>query len=450
MATALSSSDLTEEQLWGIDKFVKWYKHGRQFGFDKLTFKMAGPAGSGKSALMLFALEAVGLDPNGSEVASVGFTGKCVMVMRNKGLIYSKTIHSSIYIPVDGVDEQIKEMRSALLKMRGTLSAIPLEQRDQVNLQIEMLVESIRTLQEQANDDAQFILNPNGAIASMKLVVCDEAGMVGGNLAKDLESYGVPVLYLGDQFQLGPVTDGDEGDSVFFDGQNNPLPVDHQLTEIHRQAEGSPIIRYSRALRENRTDELSFMGKMVGDGGSTLIRVPRSQLKIEHMARAEQIVVGKNATRHIVNANVRDFLGRDDPYPVPGDKVVFLKNNKEYDVVNGMLGVVAGNYYDYNERAQSFKIEVDLEDGRRIIAPVLVPYFQDPGNQDALYEAPGWARKKCLHMDYANALTCHKVQGSQYYSGIVLSEPLGKTAEMRRRWEYTALTRFEQNAIQAV
>jgi hypothetical protein len=49
----------------------------------------------------------------------------------------------------------------------------------------------------------QWVLNPNGAIAGCKLVLCDEASMVGGKIQEDLESYDVPILYLGDGFQLG-------------------------------------------------------------------------------------------------------------------------------------------------------------------------------------------------------------------------------------------------------
>ena len=121
---------------------------------------------------------------------------------------------------------------------------------------------------------------------------------IGAQFAKDACG-GFILDALGDGFQLPPILDDDSAVSVYFDSQGRNLPVDFELNEIHRQAEGSPIIRYSRALRENRIDEINFIGKMEGSG--TLIRVPRNRLADEHFIRAEQIIVGKNDTRHRVN-----------------------------------------------------------------------------------------------------------------------------------------------------
>ena len=443
----VSDFDLTEEQLRGIDAFVKWFQNGSKHGFGRRPkFRIAGPAGSGKSTIAYWALKAVGLDPLSPHVAKVAYTGKASMVMRQKGLVGSQTIHSAIYIPVDDVGEQVKEMRSRLLRLRGSLGSAPPEKRAEVAAEIDHVSANIKLLQDRSGDDMQWVLNPNGAIAGCKLVLCDEASMVGGRIQDDLESYDVPVLYLGDGFQLPPILDGNE-ESVFFDKNGILQPVDFTLTQIHRQAEGSPIIRYSRALRENRVDELNFFGKQEGDG--KLIRVPRSRLSIEHLARAEQIIVGKNDTRHRVNADVREFLGRESPYPMVGDKLILLKNNKEFNVVNGMMGVCTSDYYNYSEKAGSIKVDVQLEDGRELDLSVLVPYFQFPGDQDKLYDVPGWSRKKNLHADYGFSCTAHKAQGSQYNSGIMLEEPIGKTDELRRRWLYTAVTRFANSVIMA-
>jgi exodeoxyribonuclease-5 len=450
MTSTISDVDLTEEQLRGIDAFAKWYQHGIKHGFGKRpTWKLSGPAGSGKSTIALYALQAAGLDPWGSEVAKVAYTGKASMVMAQKGLVGSRTIHSSIYIPSDDVDEQIKEMRSRLLKLRGSFGSVPAEERDRVTAEINQISADIKTLQERSDDSTQWILNPNGVVANSKLVLCDEGSMVGGKVQIDLESYDVPVFYLGDGFQLQPIYDDDNTTSVFFDGNGKNLPVDYELTQIHRQAEGSPIIRYSRALRENRRDEISFIGKMVGDDGSLFIRVPRSKITHDHLAAAEQIIVGKNDTRHQINEQVRELLKRTSPYPEDGDRLIFLKNNKEYSIVNGMMARAEGEYYAYSEKSQTIKVDVELEDGRQITAPVLVPYFQAPGDKDALYDAPGWSRKANLHADYSYAITAHKSQGSQYESGIALEEPVARTEEDRRRWLYTTYTRFARRVIGA-
>lgn len=445
----MSDIDLTEEQHRAIDAFVKWYReHSDESKWREgpaPTWKLAGPAGSGKSTIALHALEAVGLNPLSSAVAKVAYTGKAAMVMRQKGLEGSQTIHSAIYIPVDDVGDQVREMRNRLVVLRGSLPTVKPEEREAVTKEIEELSAQIKTLQERTSDEMQWVLNPNGSVAGAQLVLCDEASMVGGKIQRDLESYGVPILYLGDLFQLPPVSDSNDEESVFFDKSGRAKEVDYQLTQIHRQAEGSPIIRYSRALRENRVDEIRFFGKQEGQG--RLIRVQRSRLTIEHLARAEQIIVGKNATRCTVNGDIREFLGRQTPYPEVGDRLIFLKNNRDYNVVNGMMAKCTSDHYGYEEKPSAFKVEVELEDGREMVAPLLVPYFQFPGDTEKLYEIPGWSRKKHLHADYSWAITCHKSQGSQYRSGIILDEPLGKTEELRRRWQYTAVTRFAQDVI---
>ena len=450
-APLVSDADLTEEQLRAIDAFAKWYQNGIKNGFgERPTFKLSGPAGSGKSTIAMYALQAVGLDPWGSEVCKVAYTGKAAMVMQQKGLAGSGTIHSRIYIPVDDVSEELREMRGRLMRLRGSLGTVAVEERPRVLAEVEQLTNDIRTLQERSEDGMQWVLNPNGAPASSKLVLCDEASMVGGRAQIDLESYNTPILYLGDSFQLQPILEEGEKTSVFFDENGRNLPVDFELTQIHRQAEGSPIIRYSRALRENRRDELAFMGKMVGEDGSTLIRVARNRITPEHLAAAEQVIVGKNDTRHAINEQVRAVLGRQSAYPETGDRLIFLKNNKEENIVNGMMGVCLGDYFGYSEKAQTIKVETELEDGRQILAKVLVPYFQDPGNREAIFEAPSWSRKASLHADYAYAITTHKSQGSQYDSGIGLEEPVARTEEDRRRWLYTMYTRFAKRVIGAV
>ena len=452
MKLSIDDRDLTEEQCRAIDSFTAWWRKGKIEGFkEHPVFKIAGPAGSGKSTLAYFALQSVGLDILGDSVAKVAYTGKAALVMQQKGLEGAKTIHSSIYIPVDDVSKEVQAMRTKLMAMRGSLGSASAEERESVIKQIEKLSVDIQKTQDKSDDSVQWVLNPYGAVASSELVLCDEASMVGGKIQTDLESYGVPVLYLGDLFQLPPVIDDCEGEegSVFFDKNGTARAVDFELTQIHRQAEGSPIVRYSRALRENRIDEIDFVGKQTGNG--TLIRIPRSRISAAHMAAAERIICGKNDTRHRVNAEVRKHLKRESPYPEIGDKIVILKNNKDFSVVNGMTGTCTSGQRDYSKREGTIMVDVKLEDGKEQTLPLLVPYFQFPGDRDALYEnTPGWSRAKNIHADYGYAMTCHKCQGSQLRNGILLEEPLGKTDEMRRRWLYTGVTRFSDSVVIAM
>jgi exodeoxyribonuclease-5 len=439
--------DLNEEQEKGIDTIAKWYSKGLKHGFyNNPVFKLSGPAGSGKSTLAKYAVEALGLDVNSPDVICVAPTGKASYVMVKKGLHHARTVHSTIYIPSNDVNDQIKELRVKLMKLRGTKKTP--DNEELVKAEIEKLSEDIKLLQQSSDDEMQWILNPNCAAANSSLIVCDEAIMINGKTRLDLEYFGVPILYIADTFQLPCIEEKAIFDSVFFDTKGNNLPLDYELTKVHRQGELSPIVRYSRAIRENRVDELNFMGKMEGDG--VFIRTKRSNITIDHLARAEQIIVGRNATRHRINSMVRKHIGCKDAYPENGDKIVILKNNKEYNVVNGMLGTAKSDYYDFNEKEMMFKLEVELENGRDITAPLLISYFQAPGDPDILYDAPVYSRKKNLHADFAYALTCHKFQGSETDTGILLDEPLGNTAIMKARHTYTGITRFAKRVIMGV
>ena len=84
---------------------------------------------------------------------------------------------------------------------------------------------------------ARFVLANRRA----KLVIIDECSMVGAELGRDLLSFGVPVLVLGDPAQLPPVEDA----GFFTNGQ-----PDIMLSEVHRQAADNPIIRLSMDVRE--------------------------------------------------------------------------------------------------------------------------------------------------------------------------------------------------------
>ena len=87
----------------------------------------------------------------------------------------------------------------------------------------------------------RFALNPQSDAAHAKLIVLDEVSMVGEEMARDLMSFGKPILVLGDPGQLPPI----KGEGAF----TKDAP-DIMLTEIHRQAGESAIIRLATMARQ--------------------------------------------------------------------------------------------------------------------------------------------------------------------------------------------------------
>ena len=58
-----------------------------------------------------------------------------------------------------------------------------------------------------------------------------------------------------------------------------------------------------------------------------------------------------------------------------------------------------------------------------------------------------WIKKGLIEAVWGYAITCHKAQGSQWENVIVYDDGLGRTAEDRARWLYTAITRAEQGLV---
>src|SRR5690606_27770695 len=157
-----------------------------------------------------------------------------------------------------------------------------------------------------------------------KLIVVDEASMVDAELGRDLLSFGAPVLVLGDPAQLPPIQGGG-----FF---TNEQP-DVMLTEVHRQAQDDPIVRLSMDVREGR--ELA-----PGQYGETEV-VHKSALDPARVLNAEQVLVGRNNTRRAYNARMRERRGFTGEFPVAGDKLVCLRNNRRKALFNGGLWTVS-------------------------------------------------------------------------------------------------------------
>ena len=105
--------------------------------------------------------------------------------------------------------------------------------------------------------------------------------MVDAELGRDLMSFGVPVLVLGDP----GATAADQGGGFFTDAE-----PDAMLTEVHRQAQDDPIVRLSMEIRAGNR----------ADAGSSTARPrwsARDTLDPKRVLDADQVLVGRNATR---------------------------------------------------------------------------------------------------------------------------------------------------------
>ncbi|MFZ1681921.1 MAG: ATP-dependent RecD-like DNA helicase [Rhizobiaceae bacterium] len=352
---------------------ARWLKDGRS-----QLFRLFGYAGTGKTTLARHFAEGVDGD-----VQFAAFTGKAAQVMRSRGAANARTIHSLIYRP-KGEEEAVDEAT-------GKTTIAP-----------------------------TFAINRQSPVARAKLIIVDECSMVDEQLGRDLMSFFVPILVLGDPGQLPPVS----GAGYFTEAE-----PDFLLTEIHRQARDNPIIRLAADVREGR----EFMK---GDYGQAQV-IGRDEVTQDLVLDADQVLVGTNRTRRRYNQRLRELKGFSAAFPQAGDKLVCLRNDPAKGLLNGSLWSVMSASKETVKPGINLLVSPEDDEPGRSIAKIKLLKAQF---EDGTEELPWSMRKRYDDFDYGYALTVHKAQGSQW-SNVVLFDESFAFKEMRARWLYTAVTR---------
>ncbi|WP_192898727.1 AAA family ATPase [Crenalkalicoccus roseus] len=153
-------------------------KHWFQSEADrKQVFRLFGYAGTGKSTVLRFALEELGLEhhcgggngePCTPGVVTATFTGKAALVLRRKGTP-ARTIHSLIYSVIEATEEEVeaaeKKIEEAVARARGLTGF----ERTTAEATIEAMRQGVADMKR-----PRFALNPKSDAAHAKLIVLDE------------------------------------------------------------------------------------------------------------------------------------------------------------------------------------------------------------------------------------------------------------------------------------
>ncbi|MCR6673293.1 ATP-dependent RecD-like DNA helicase [Devosia ginsengisoli] len=342
---------------------------GKQF------FYLAGFAGTGKTTI------AKALAQDAGDVAYAAFTGKAALVLRGKGCADASTIHSLIYKPVEGSD-----------------------------------------------GITRFKLDPDSRAGTVDLIVIDEVSMVGGELGRDLMTFGTRILVLGDPAQLPPV-----GDGAGFFTSGEP---DFMLTEIHRQAADNPIIRLATEIRMGGSLEL-------GAYGTSLI-IDRRELGQKMVLGADQVLCGMNKTRRATNEKIRKLLGRAGRFHI-GERIVALKNNKDKGLLNGSIWSVED--IELSDLDESDLVVKPLDAGMGSNAVQVHTHHAWLDGRER--ELPFSKARDYDPFDYAYCLSVHKAQGSQWDHVLIIDESY-VFKEDRAKHLYTAITRAAERVTVAI
>lgn len=386
---------LTTSQETAYKRIMSWYRNR-----ESEVFKLGGPAGSGKSYLIALVAQDIGVE----NCLLITPTGKAANNLI-KASLPARTIHSQIY----RVQSENQEDGAIDFEVSGD--------SEFKNLEL-MVQQSMNRGLNFDSEETRFVLKEE-LDANVKCIIIDEGSMVGGRLLSDVLSFGIPTLLVGDPNQLPPVNDS----SVF-------KICDYYLTEIVRQAQGSPVIYLSQEVLQGRL--------RCGVYGSCMVR--SGPISDNELCYADIVLTDTNVSRTELNTRMRklalDFRQQSKPVSV-GDRIICRTNttissSEGYVLTNGAQGVVS--------KIKHSNTNYTLID--------LVMETPDIGT----YSFIGTTRPELFpevvrppKIEYGYALTVHLSQGSEWANVIYQ-----QCSAMRKSAIYTAITRAKESVLIAL
>ena len=388
--------ELTPKQQEGLKIALERHKANEKYTV------IAGFAGTGKSTLVKFIIDALDVDKD--KVAYATYTGKAAEVLRKKGNPNAMTLHKLLY---DSIPRQ-----------GGGFIRIPKKQLD------------------------------------YSIVVVDEVSMVPKTMVDMLLAHRIYILFLGDPFQL-PQIDKKETHTL--------LDKPHIfLDQVMRQAAESEIIQLTMKIRNG--EDIPFMhGKEVivapkaelvtGHLTWADIIICATNKTRHNMNRQKRELLGysgvlQTGERIIVKRNYWEDCDED------GNALV-----------NGTVGTVANPYesfvripsYVKNDRRDLPLIGcIFTPDGGKSFDTFEIDkdYLlkEEPCVDWRVSYQLGKLKPKIgdilpKQATYGYALTCHAAQGSEFDKVLVIEESFPFDKIEHQRWLYTAATRAAEKLV---
>ena len=294
------------------------------------TFNLHGLAGSGKTTVLRHVASQY------KHAVLCSLTGKAASVLRRKSGLNACTLHSFFYRLIEAKKDK-----------RG-------------------------------RDDLRFERHHETGALYGNLVLLDESSMIPDSIGQDLLNTGAKVIACGDPGQLPPVK-----------GQQFFSRADITLTEIHRQALDSPIIRQAHAVRNG--------GSYANDGDC--FRVAQDGTD-DDLRNADAVLCWTNRTKDHLNGICRRLRGFWQPRPQPGEPLVCLKNAAQFGVFNGGVYTLLEPFM-HGDTDMTLDVDGD---------PVTIPWVTFNGIPS---EVPEYAEATTA-FDFGYAMTVHKSQGSEW------------------------------------
>lgn len=332
--------------------------------------------------------------------------------------------------------------------------------------------------------------------------IIDEAGMLSVDLWNTLRAAMLPnakVILVGDINQLPPVY----GRSILGYAMTK-WPV-FELTKIHRQAMDNPIIANAHRILNGQTP-IAVRGKFdlddlkdKGSNGSqerfiAILRYLQGKNEFDPMKDGAIVPHNVGPLGQLqLNELILPFFNPHDPkYPrslirtgiavvhfAVGDKVMMLTNDKDNNLTNGQIGKVVsislnGKYANvagmvkqtdlekmknvHISEDHEFELEADdvgsvvystegakkeNELSQRQASHIVTVDFGTPELSIEVSFATAGEFRRIAH---AYIITCHKSQGGEYPTVIILVHSANNIS-FSREWLYTAVTRARERVV---
>ena len=388
--------ELTPKQQEGLKIALERHKANEKYTV------IAGFAGTGKSTLVKFIIDALDVDKD--KVAYATYTGKAAEVLRKKGNPNAMTLHKLLY---DSIPRQ----------------------------------------------GGGFIRIPKKML-EYKIIVVDEVSMVPKSMIDMLLNHRVYVIFLGDPFQL-PQIDKKETHTL--------LDKPHIfLDQVMRQAAESEIIQLTMKIRNGEdipfmhgkevivvpkaelvTGHLTWADIIICATNKTRHNMNKQKRELLGYSGAlqtgERIIVKRNYWEDCDedgNALVNGTVGTvANPYESFVRIPSYVKNDRrDLPLVGCIFTPDGGKSFDTFEIDKDYLLKEEPCVDWRVSYQLgkLKPKIGDILPKQATY---------------GYALTCHAAQGSEFDKVLVIEEsfPFDKTEH--QRWLYTAATRAAEKLV---
>ena len=389
--------ELTEDQKKGLKIILDRYKLGYKY------VTICGYAGTGKSTLIKFAIEALGVPKD--KIAYATFTGKAAEVLRKKGNEGACTLHKLLYdhFPKPG---------------------------------------------------GGFIRKPKTSIG-YKIVVVDEISMAPKSMIEMLLKHDCFCIFVGDNFQL-PMIDKNEGHDYL---ENRHI----FLSQVMRQAAESEIIQISMKIRNGEPIDFMKGKEVIIIPKSELVEghltwadqiLCGTNATRENINRQMREIYGfsglpQDGEKMICLRNYWDDCADNGDALVNGTTGI-LRNpfetfrmipnyipidNHRMDVIQGDFVTSDGSTFNSVEMDKKFLI-----DGVKCITDGKILF-----RLGKLKNKIGDIVPREFAFGYA--ITTHKAQGSEWDKVLVIEEKFPFSKEEHARWLYTAVTRASEKLV---